>query len=84
MELADGVGFAILVAAATADNPTEDDDRRADGEAGDETIDQGLHAELDYQRLYPGHFVTNVQQFLGIRLRAAPHTAEPAAKIVAF
>ena len=38
MELADGDGFAALLAAAAAERSSEDNDGRAEGEARDETM----------------------------------------------
>ena len=62
MELADGKGFAALLAAAAAtERRAEDNDGRAEGEARDETMNRGLHGELNYQRSYLPHFAANIQ-----------------------
>ena len=62
MELAHGKGFATLLALLQpAERSSEDDDGRAEGEARDETMNNGLHGELNYQRSYLPHFATNIQ-----------------------
>ena len=85
MELTDGDGFAALVAAAAAaESAAEGDDGRADGEAGDNTVMPGLHAELSYQRPYPSRFAANVEIFCTFECATRPHTAESAVKNVSI
>jgi hypothetical protein len=71
MELADGNGFAALLAAtAPTEHRANTKDGRAEGEARDETMNCGLHGELSYQRSYLGQFAPNTERSDALRVRA--------------